>query len=124
MLMKVVIDRELENRKQLKQYCKEIRIKWIVINIYNPTANDVVKIKYISITNIFSKLIGGMGTNWLKYLLIIIFVDQISIHSFYKRISFELMYGYEILLLIEIEISIWCILEWDEVEMKEDLVLL
>ncbi len=124
MLMKVVIDGGSENRKQLKQYYKEIGIKWVVINIYNLTANGVVKVGYMSITNMFSKLIGGIGTNWLKYLLIVIFVDQISIHSFYKRISFELMYGHEILLLIEIEISIWCILEWDEVEMKEDLVLL
>ncbi len=121
--MKVVIDRESENRKQLKQYCEEIRIKWIVINVYNPATNDVIEIKHILIANILSKLTDNIGTNWLKHLPIVIFADQISIYSFYKRIPFELIYSHETLLPIETEILIWHILEWDEIETKEDLVL-
>ncbi len=109
--MKIVIDRRSENREQLKQYCKEIGIKQVMINAYNPAANNVVKMEYISIANIFSKLTDGMGTNWLKHLSIVIFVDQISIHSPYKRILFELIYGYEALLPIETEILIWYVLE-------------
>ncbi len=109
--MKIVVDRGLENREQLKQYCEEIGIKQIMISIYNPTANDTVEIGHVSITNMFSKLTGSIGTNWLKYLSIIIFVDQTSIHSPYRRIPFELIYSHETLLPIETEISIWRVLE-------------
>ncbi len=63
MPMKVVVDGGPENRKQLKQYYKEIRIKQIVINIYNLTANDAVEIGHISITNMLSKLTDNTGTN-------------------------------------------------------------
>ncbi len=61
--MKVVIDRRLENRKQLKQYYKEIGIKQVVINIYNPTANNAIEMGHVLITNMLSKLTGNMGTN-------------------------------------------------------------
>ncbi len=61
--MKVVVNKESENRKQLKQYYEEIRIKQIVINTYNPTANDIIEVGYISITNMFSKLTDDIGTN-------------------------------------------------------------
>ncbi len=61
--MKIIIDKEPKNRKQLKQYCKEIGIKQIVISIYNPTANDVIKMGHMSIANIFSKLTDNMETN-------------------------------------------------------------
>ncbi len=111
MLMKVVVDRGLENREQLKQYYEEIGIKQIVINIYNLTANDTIEIGHISITNMLFKLTDGIGTNWLKHLSIIIFVDWISIHSSYRKTSFELIYGHETLLSIETEISTWHILE-------------
>ncbi len=109
--MKVVVDRGLENREQLKQYCEEIGIKQVVINIYNPTANGIVEMGHISIANMFSKLTGGTGTNWLKHLPIIIFADRTSIHSPYKRIPFELIYSHETLLPIETEILIWHVLE-------------
>ncbi len=61
--MKVMIDRGSENRKQLKQYYKEIRIKQVVINTYNPITNNAIEIEHISITNIFSKLTGNIETN-------------------------------------------------------------
>ncbi len=82
-----------------------------MINIYNLAANNVVEIGHISIANMLSKLTGDMGTNWLKHLPIIIFTDQISIHSPYRRTPFELVYGYETLLPIETEIPTWYVLE-------------
>ncbi len=61
--MKVVIDKGSEKRKQLKQYYEEIGIKQVVISAYNPTINDIVEMGYISITNMFSKLIDDIETN-------------------------------------------------------------
>ncbi len=111
MPMKVVVDGGPENREQLKQYCEEIGIKRVVISIYNLTANSTVEMGYVSIANMLSKLTGGMGTNWLKHLPIVIFVDQTSIHSPYGRTPFELIYGHEALLPIETEIPTWYVLE-------------
>ncbi len=124
MPMKVVVDGGPENREQLKQYCEEIGIKRVVISAYNPAANGAVEVGHASIANMLSKLTGGTGTNWLKHLPIVIFADRTSIHSPHGRTPFELVYGHEALLPIETEIPTWRVLEWDEVETKEDLVLL
>jgi hypothetical protein len=57
MFNRLVINRGLENKVDIKSLAKKFRIKWVIISVYYLLANRIVEYSHCSIKDTLSKII-------------------------------------------------------------------
>jgi len=90
----------------------------------NLHANRIIKGSYFLINYTLTKLLNRNGKGWVKKLPVVLLADRTSVRNSLSRSAFNVVYGYEPVLPIEVAIPTWRILAWDGVETDEDLVKL
>ena len=123
--LRIVLDGGRENLDLTKDLLERYRIQRTVVSAYHPQANGLVERGHDSIVNSLAKYCkGGKRSDWVKYLPLAFWADWISVHQSTGYSAFELLYERECLLLVEISIQSWCIVDWEgEVRTREDLLL-
>jgi hypothetical protein len=106
MFNRLVVDRGLENKVNVKGLAKKFGIKWVIISAYYSLANGIVKCSYCSIKDILSKMTKGGKKDWLKNLSIVLLTDKTTVKTIMGFSSFRLIYRVEAVLLIELEVLI------------------
>jgi hypothetical protein len=106
MFNRLIINRELENKVDVKDLAKKFRIKWVVISAYYLLANKIVEYSHCSIKDILSKIIKSNKGDWLKNLSIVLLIDRTTIKTIISFSSFRLIYRVEAILPIELEVLI------------------
>src|SRR3979490_1624200 len=66
---------------------------------------------------------SGLG-NWVRNLSSVLFADCTSIHQPTGKTPFWVVYRREAVLLIELKFQTWCILEWEKVRDRAELLAL
>ena len=89
---------------------KKYKIKYIHIFSYNSQANKWIEIDYKLITDALSKLMMKEEIkdekNWVSYMSAIFWADRTIINFNIKMFLFWMLYEYEAVLLIELNMSI------------------
>ncbi len=106
MFNKLIINKGLENKVDVKGLAKKFRIKWVIISAYYLLANRIVEYSYCPIKDALSKIIKSSKGDWLKNLSIVLLIDRTTIKTIIDFSSFRLIYRVEAILLIKLEVLI------------------
>ena len=106
-----------------KTLLEHYKIRNTVISGYHPQANGLVERGHAPIVNSLTKYCGGSPQLWPQYLALALWADRISVRRSTGYSAFELLYGRECLLPVELMIESWQTVDWDAVQSREDLIL-
>jgi hypothetical protein len=106
MFNRLIINRGLENKVNVKGLAKKFRIKWVIISIYYSLVNRIVEHSYYSIKDTLSKIIKSSKGDWLKNLSIVLLIDRTIVKIIISFSSFRLIYRVEAILLIKLKVLI------------------
>ena len=80
------------------------------VTLYDAAANGVLELAYKPIADALSKLIACSDEPkeiWIDHLLVVLWVDRITVRCMTRYSPFHLMFGQDALLLIELENLSW-----------------
>ena len=120
---RIVLDGGRENLGSTKQLLKDYRIQNTVISAYHPQTAGLVERGHGPILNSLAKYSEGSPENWPRHLALALWADRISIRRSSGYSAFELLYGRDCLLPVELMIESWQTVDWEAIESREDLIL-
>lgn len=115
-----VVDGGPEFKKTLTNVLEDLGIKVIPTSGYNPKANGIVEGGHWIISSALSKMSEGRP-KWLAYLDQALLTDRTSIRSSHGKSAFELLYGWQPVLPLEVEFPTWRLINWSTVTTSEQL---
>ena len=119
---RIVMDGGAENMDLSKDLLEDYGIQRTVISPYHPQANGLVERGHEPIVNSLAKYSIEPG-DWVKSLPLALWADRISVRRSTGYSAFELVYGRECLLPVELSVKSWGMVDWDSVKSREDLLL-
>jgi len=121
--LKIVMDGGGENKKITKALLEDYKIKRIVVSAYHPQANGLVERGHDAIVNSLSKYCRQQPNTWVQYLPLALWADRISVRRTTGYSAFELLYGRNCLLPIDLSLPSWSVVDWEgEVTDRESLL--
>ena len=101
---RMVMDGGSENLDLTKALLERYRIRRTVISAYHPQSNGLVERGHAPIINSLAKFCKDRNTDdWTKYLHLALWADRISVRRSTGYSAFELVYGRECLLPVQLE---------------------
>jgi len=120
---RIVLDGGRENMSLTKDLLENYRIQNTVISAYHPQTAGLVERGHAPLVNSLAKYCQHTPSSWPKHLSLALWVDRISVRRSTGYSAFELLYGRECLMPIELTIESWQTVNWEAVETREDLIL-
>jgi transposase InsO family protein len=122
--VKVVLDRGSENLNIAKELLEAYKINRVTTSAYHPQANGLVERGHDAIINSLSKYCSRAPETWVRYLHLVLWADRISVRRSTGYSAFELVYGRDGLLPVDLNLRSWSIVDWEgEVKDRESLLL-
>jgi len=130
---RIVMDGGSENLNFTAEVVRNYGIHGVAIAPYHPQSNGLVERGHQSIINALSKYKAQdvsrasrtwqKDTSWNRYLALALWADRITVRRTTGYSAFELVYGRECLLPVQLAITSWSLVDWDEVQTRDDLIL-
>ena len=95
-----------------------------MILVYYLPVNGIVERGYRSFKDTLAKLTEGGKLGWVNYLYAVLLVDWTTVRGPTGCTLFYLNYSREAVLLIEMDIPTWRLLDWPSVKSREELLAL
>jgi len=118
---RIVMDRGTENLNLTKELLERYRIQQTLVSAYHPQANGLVERGHDALVNSLAKY-SKRAYEWRQYLPLALWADRVSVRRSTGYSAFELVYGRDCLLPVQISIESWCMVDWEKVESREDLL--
>ena len=103
-------------------------IKHVIILSYNLQANKMIERNHQLIVDILFKLINDFirhdQNNWVTYLFSVLLTDHTIIKMSIEMTLFHIIYEYEVILLIELDVLTWQTFLWNTVKTHSDLIIM
>jgi len=123
---KLVSDGGKENKKKTRKLLMKYLIKHVIVSPYNPQANGMIERGHQPIVDALSKLTNGFTRHgqdgWVTHLPSVLLADRTTIRTSTGMTPFRMMYGYEAILPIELDVPTWQTLPWNTVKTRSDLI--
>ena len=117
-----VMNKNFENKTVTKELLNRYKIQIKLTSTYYVSINQMIKKEHRSLINILSKLIENKIERWSQNFHAMLWIDRIIVRDFINVISFRLLYEHDAILPIEIEYSIWYIMNWNKIRNIKDLL--
>ena len=96
--------------------------------LYNSQVNKWIEIDHRSIANTLSKLIMREEIkdkkDWISHMSAVLWTDRITVNFSTEISFFWILYKYEAVLSIKLNVSIWQTLNWHTVRIREKLIIM
>jgi hypothetical protein len=119
---RIVMDGGSENLGLTKTLLERYRIKNVHISAYHPQSNGLVERGHGPVVNALAKYAHDEQVNWPRYLSLALWADRISIRRSTGYSAFELLYGRDCLLPVDLDILSWRMVNWELIKDREDLI--
>ncbi len=119
---KLIVNDESENKEILDELVQRYRIKKMITSSYHFQINEMIERDHKSLFDALFKMSDEKLKSWVNNLHVVLWADRFTVKFITDLISFYLQCDNESVLLIELEISIWRILSWQEIHTIEDLL--
>ena len=106
-----------------KELLLDYRIQNTVISAYHPQTAGLVERGHDAVINSLAKYCSHSPESWPRHLLLALWADRISVRRSTGYSAFELLYGRECLLPVELMIESWQTVDWEAIETRENLIL-
>ena len=105
-----VMNENFENKIVTEELLNRYRIQIKLTSTYYALINEIIEREHQLLINVLSKLIEDKIERWLQHFHAMLWVDRIIVRDFTDVVSFRFLYEHDAVLLIEIEYSIWHIM--------------
>ncbi len=119
---KLTINDDLENKEILEKLVKRYRIKKMITSNYHSQINEMIKRDHKSLFDALFKMSDEKLESWVNNLHVVLWADRFTVKFITDLISFYLQCDSESMLSIELKISIWRVLFWQEIHTIEELL--
>jgi hypothetical protein len=119
---KLTINDDSENKKILEKLVKRYRIKKMITSNYHFQINEMIKRNHKFLFDALFKRFDEELKKWMNNLHVVFWTDRFTVKFIIDLISFYLQCDNESMLSIELKISIWKVLFWQEIHIIEDLL--
>ena len=120
--MHLSIDGGPENKSWLSVLTTKYKIKRTVISAYNSKGNGMVERGHQPIVNALAKMTNGKWKNWDRHLHAVLWADRTTVRGPTGMAPYRLLYGFDPVLPIELDVPTWQILPWGRVQTTSDLL--
>src|SRR5579862_3855582 len=130
---RIVMDGGSENLGFTEELVKKYGMHGISIAPYHPQSNGLVERGHQTIINAIAKYRASdistrsglypRETGWTRYLALALWADRITTRRTTGYSAFELIYGRECHLPVQLAVESWSLVEWDDVKSHEDLII-
>jgi hypothetical protein len=132
---KIVLDGGSENLGFTRDLMRQYGMHGIAIAPYHPQSNGLIERGHQTIVNAIAKYRNSdasrnanprnppIGRGWSRYLSLAMWADRITVRRTTGYSAFELVYGRECLLPIQLAVNSWNLVDWDVVKDDESLIL-
>ena len=111
------MNEESENKNIITKLLKRYKIAWIQILPYNSQANGMIKVGHKFIVNtLFKMTLRGMivgEKKWISHLPAVLMAERTTVRVSTGMISFHILYEYDAVLSIKLNVLIWQTLAWN-----------
>ena len=123
-LKRFVMNEELKNKEIVETLIEKYKIKRVMMSIYYSQMNDLVKRNYTAVVNVLIKMTVNESMRWVRSFVNVLWADKIIMRTFIEMTSYHVLYDYNVVLSIELDVSIWQILSWNNVCTTDELLTL
>jgi hypothetical protein len=106
-----------------KDLLEHYKIQNTLISAHHPQSNGLVEWGHAPIINSLAEYCSDSPQLWPQYLSLALWGDRISVRPSTGYSAFELLYGWECLLPVELLIESWETMDWCAVQSRENLIL-
>jgi RNase H-like domain found in reverse transcriptase/Integrase zinc binding domain len=119
----IVLDGGRENMGATEDLLEDYRIQNTIISAYHPQTAGLVERGHGPIINSLAKYCHHEPLSWPKHLALALWADRISVRRSTGYSAFELLYGRDCLLPVELLIESWQTVDWEAITSRDDLIL-
>ena len=119
----IVLDGGRENMDLTKDLLEGYRIRNTIISAYHPQTAGLIERGHGPIVSSLAKYCHDDPASWPRHLALALWADRISVRRSSGYSAFELLYGRECLLPVELMIESWQTVDWEGIKSREDLIL-
>ncbi len=95
-----------------------------MMSTYHSQMNDFVKRDHTAVVNVLIKMTVDESMRWVRSFVNVLWTDRIIVRTFTEMTSYHVLYDCNVVLFIELDVSIWQILLWDNVCTTDELLTL
>jgi hypothetical protein len=117
---RVVMDRGTENMGITAELLEAYQVKKVSTSSYHPQTNGLVERGHDPIVNALSKYCSRAPETWSKYLSLAMWSDRISVRRSTGYSAFEMVYGRDALLPLDLSLESWSVVDWEGEVQKDD----
>ena len=121
---KMMFDDGSENQKWVNVLIEKYKIRKMIVSAYHFEVNGMIEKKHTVVMDAFFKLTEKGYFNWMRCLPSILWADRITIRMSTEMISIRMIIDSEVVFSIELNISTWQMLPWNEIRSTIDLLTL
>ncbi|MBW0542956.1 hypothetical protein O181_082671 [Austropuccinia psidii MF-1] len=118
----VTVDGGAEFGKELQEAVKRAGSRIRITTPYYPEAQGMIERGHKQLKDALVKMCGENGSKWKEYLPIVTLADRISVKRTTGYSPFELQFGQQAVLPIDIETNTYLAIEWNKISTTEELL--
>ncbi len=119
---KLIVNDEFENKEIFDELVQRYRIKKMITSNYHFQINEMIKRNHKFLFDALFKMFDEELKSWINNLHVVFWADRFIVKFIIDLTSFYLQCDSESMFSIELKISIWRILSWQEIHIIEDLL--
>ncbi len=119
---KLIVNDDSENKEVLEKLVKRYRIKKMITSNYHFQINEMIERDHKFLFNALFMMSDEELKNWMNNLHVVFWANRFIVKFIIDLTSFYLQCDNESILSIELEMSIWRILLWQEIHIIENLL--
>lgn len=115
---RIVYDGGSENQKETQELLDQFGVLAVPIATYHPQSNGLIERGHQQIVDALAKL----GKKWVKNLDSVLWADRVTVRKSTGYSPFQLIYGEDCVLPIELSAETWATVDWNKVDTREKLL--
>jgi transposase InsO family protein len=119
---KFVMDNGPENQDITKSLLEHYNVKNINISVYHPQSNGLIERGHGPVVNALAKYSAEKKAQWNLVLPLALWADRVTVRRSIGYSAFHLLYGRDCLLPVDFTVVSWSLVDWNEVQEREDLL--
>ncbi len=119
-----VMNEESKNKEIVETLIEKYKIKRVMMSTYHSQMNDLVKRDHTAVVNVLIKMTVDESIKWIRSFVSVLWADRIIVRTFIEMTSYCILYDCNVVLSIELDVSIGQILSWNNVCTTDELLTL